>query len=168
MMDKNASISDIIIGEQPKAYVLTVLRSHHFPSVIGIAAPVLASLDEYRQEYAGGCPLHVFLAKEELSVFEDGMAQIGNTIAIKESLKTYRLYGRVLREQGIDITREISIASRLSSDQEEIEHLRQLNLVLRRHMIIVHRHYAVPVRLPRQKGILRKPKTIQPVNIIWP
>ena len=165
---------NMIIGMIRSATSLSVksqsIRPHRstfvsFPSVIGIAAPVLVFLDEDSRN-RWGMPLSCFLAKEELSVFEDGMAQLEHNCD-KGIIENYRLYGRVLGEQGIDITRVFSIVSRLSSDQEGIEHFRQLNLVIEEHDNCTPTLRS-PVRLPWQKGILRKPKTIQPVNMIWP
>ena len=169
MNDKNESISDIIIGEHPKAYILTLEVGFAIGDIFGINEPIRGSLNEYETDYADEWrPLHIFLEPDENYIFRRAMSSTDRAVSTRGIEERYILYERTLREQGINLTAELSKAASQSSDQEAIEYLRQLNLRLRQHVENLAQHYANPVRLRGDKGPTRKPKIIEPINVSWP
>ena len=66
MEDKNESISNIIIGEHPKLFVLTLFDGYEETAIIGLQSPVLESLHEYNKEYSKETrPIHIFPDQSE-------------------------------------------------------------------------------------------------------
>jgi isocitrate/isopropylmalate dehydrogenase len=76
-------------------------------------------------------------------------------------------YVQILQEQEIDIISELNNASYKSSDEKACEYLRKVNLRLRKHIEYFPTYYNNPKRLPRQKGPLKKPKSISAINVNW-
>ena len=148
-------------------YVFVNPSSSNF-DCIELEAPFRDSIDELLDEIEDGKPwFHVSLSLADETTIYMFLYQLEKELFNGQYPHICHTYKRTLAEQGIDIRNELRVASRMQTDDEALTHLRQFNLLLRVHMENYPKHYNNPVRLPRQGGKLRKPRTFPPLDIRW-
>ena len=159
----------ITIGKGTLVYVFTIDRFARDSRLFELRPDLRASLGVFVSTYSGSFePFHVFTEMLECSAFIRPLNEIAEKYFGGDLAGVYLRYEQTLREQGIDIRWELLKAANLGSDQDAIDHLNRLNMKLRLHLDNFPQYHDNPVRLPGQRGALRKPKNISPIYLKWP
>jgi hypothetical protein len=144
-------------GKVSRIFVLTRDTDRYDTNIV-LMDPLRLSIIEYLSDLPDDYELmYLSLNSRETVIFQEHQ--------FKEAYA--KVYMQILKEQKIDIRRELRIASIMSTDEEAKDYLRDYNSQLRKHYDNLQTYYNNPVRLPGQKGPLRKPKTFRPVPTYW-
>lgn len=156
-------------GEEIYAYLLTTSDSYPGLTSAILRSPLTSAVGKFLDECQNDPPpLHVSVSAFEIVRVYYNLSFLARHDFSKKEKQLYSAYRATLKEQGIDILEELNDARHKPTDDHARAHLKTLNLKLRAHFDSFLQHYNNPIRLPGQKGALRKPMQFNMIRITWP